>query len=170
MYQSIARTLVQQREKRCKGCMKAKVGEMFSIFQNVNKRKPSNHRHYVNAKFLGTPERISTEPSHNGSEQKLHHKYPKSKAEVSPSCSSTSIHIAEQMVSEMICWHILHWQQICSTNSGNFLPVPYFDHSQEKSPKGCIHHTGLCTCLIGTLHFACMEEAGETSVRAKQVA
>lgn len=103
--------------------MKVKVGETFSIFQNVIKRKPSNHRHYLKAKFLGTKERISTEPSHIGSEQRLHHKYPKSKAGLSPSCSSTSIHIAEQMVSEMIGWNILHCQQICSTNSGDFLPV-----------------------------------------------
>lgn len=68
MYQSIATTQVKQRENIVKDGMKVKVGEMFSIFQNGIKRKPSNHRHYVKAKVLGMPERISTEPSHNGSE------------------------------------------------------------------------------------------------------
>ena len=46
-------------ESIVKDAMKAKVGEMFSMFQKVIKRKPSNHRQYVKAKFLGTTERIA---------------------------------------------------------------------------------------------------------------
>lgn len=39
--------------------MKAKVEEMFTVFQKVFKRKPSDHRQYVKTKFLGRRERIS---------------------------------------------------------------------------------------------------------------
>ena len=42
-----------------KDIMKAKVGEMFSMFLKVIKRKPSDHRLYVKAKCLGTTERIA---------------------------------------------------------------------------------------------------------------
>lgn len=35
----------------------SKVWKMFSVFQKVIKRNPSNHRQYDQVKFLGTTER-----------------------------------------------------------------------------------------------------------------
>lgn len=42
-----------------KNNIKAKVGEMFSMFQKLIKRKPLSHRWYVKTKFPETTECIS---------------------------------------------------------------------------------------------------------------